>query len=89
MDADLIAASFDELMRAGPKTADYYLCHAIESIDGRLGKGYAAKHPELIAAFLTVAGNDFTEAAKLKVIGRVLDKIGDAIGDIATQIGNR
>ena len=40
-------------------TAGEYLQHAIVEIDKELGDGYAAKHPELIAAFIQVAAMDF------------------------------
>lgn len=40
-------------------TADQYLAQAIKSIDERLGKGYAAKHPELIGQHMLTQAQDF------------------------------
>ena len=46
-------------MRQAWMTASEYLQHAIVEIDKELGDGYAAKHPELITAFIQVAAMDF------------------------------
>lgn len=62
MSSQEITADFATLMRQSWQTAHEYLSHAIEEIDGELGKGYAAKHPELIAAFMKVAAMDFSTA---------------------------
>jgi len=48
------------LMRQASITAHEYLTQAIARIDEDLGKGYAAEHPELIAAFMNTAVRDFT-----------------------------
>lgn len=52
MSDQTISAGFSDLMRQSWQTAHEYLIHAVENIDLELGKGYAAKHPELIAAFM-------------------------------------
>jgi hypothetical protein len=39
----------------GRAAAEDFLDHAIKDIDDYLGKGYAAKHPELIAAYMQTA----------------------------------
>jgi hypothetical protein len=49
-----ITADADTLLRQAGHTAEHYLGDALESIDRRLGAGYAAKHPDLIAAFMHV-----------------------------------
>jgi len=51
-------ASPDRLMEQAPDTAHVYLLRAVEIIDGCLGKGYAKKHPELIAAYLLTCAVD-------------------------------
>jgi hypothetical protein len=45
-------------MEQGVMSAEFYLLGAIRCIDKELGDGYAAKHPELIAAFMQVAHAD-------------------------------
>lgn len=62
MSDQTISAGFSDLMRQSWQTAHEYLIHAVENIDLELGKGYAAKHPELIAAFMQVAAVDFQTA---------------------------
>ena len=58
-----VTADFATLTRQAGMTADEYLGDAIQSIDARLGAGYAAKHPELIGAFMQTCAADFTAAS--------------------------
>lgn len=51
-------ASNDELMRRAHADADAHLNWAIMAIDKRLGKDYAAKHPELIVGYMRTAATD-------------------------------
>ncbi|WP_363348284.1 hypothetical protein [Methylocystis echinoides] len=46
-------------------TAQSYMVDAVRAIDGKLGEGYAAKHPELVAAFMQTCASDFEQASKL------------------------
>ncbi|MFZ2170249.1 MAG: hypothetical protein WAW61_11505 [Methylococcaceae bacterium] len=56
--------------------ANALLLEAIEDVDGHLGEGYAAKHPELIAAYLNAAGADNSEIARcLTEINETLQRI--------------
>jgi hypothetical protein len=64
-------------MRQAPMTAHVYLLSAIDHIDQHLGKGYAAKHPELIGAFMQTAALDFGAS----FIVRAIDDLTDAISD--------
>jgi hypothetical protein len=50
-----ISADWYKLMEDAAGTAKYHLSCAIESIDNKLGEGYAKKHPELIGAFISAA----------------------------------
>lgn len=59
-----MSISADTAMKQAPVTANYYMCEAIEMIDHRLGDGYAAKHPELISAFMSACVMDFDTAMK-------------------------
>jgi hypothetical protein len=68
------------LLRQASMTASTYLGEAIESIDGRLGAGYAKQHPELIAAFMQAAALDFGAA----VIAGGLEEIAENMIDWET-----
>ena len=63
MTHQLITADWSTLMRQAPATAGLYLSEAVTRIDAALGSGYAAKHPDLIAAFLSVCAADFGAAS--------------------------
>lgn len=77
-----IEASGDVLLRQAHSTADVYLSEAIESIDKRLGKGYAAKHPELVAAFMQTAARDLHTAIVAKEISNALYHVAGAIASV-------
>ena len=51
MDSD-----YQRLFDQAATSADVYLGEAIRRIDARLGEGYARAHPDLVAAFMDVAG---------------------------------
>lgn len=51
--------SWEELMRQSSSTAHDFMRRAIDSIDTLMGEGYAAKHPELIGAFIQASAMDF------------------------------
>jgi len=46
-------------MKHAADTANEYMLAAIRCIDAKFGDGYAQKHPELIAAFMTTAAQDY------------------------------
>jgi hypothetical protein len=58
-------------------TADEYMRIAIECIDHRFDKGYAAKHPELVGAFIQAAAMDMGAA----VIARAIETLAKAQGE--------
>jgi hypothetical protein len=60
----------ETLLRQAPMTAHDYMMHAISDIDELLGKGYAAKHPELIAAYMQTAAIDFATGIAVNLLGR-------------------
>ena len=41
-----ITASFEELMRQGPMTAQVYFNDCLKIVDGTFGEGYSKKNPE-------------------------------------------
>lgn len=59
MTLDVTIGSPDYAIRQAASTAEQYLLDAISSIDKHLGDGYAKRHPELIAAFMRSAAQDF------------------------------
>ncbi len=63
-----MSASATDLMRQAWKTAAEYMDHAKEEIDRTFGEGYAAKHPELVAAFMETAARDFQTGMMAKRI---------------------
>jgi hypothetical protein len=38
---------------------DHYLCHAVQSIDARLGDGYAIKNPTLLSTMICLTAQEF------------------------------
>ena len=58
-----------DLMRQASMTANDYMWDAIRDIDILLGEGYAAKHPELIGAYMQTAAQDYHTAQTLVIAG--------------------
>ena len=77
-----VTADGETLLRQAPMAANDYLMSAIGHIDNELGGGYAAKHPELIAAFMRTAALDM-EAA---VIARAIETLGHAVDNAAQSL---
>lgn len=70
-----------QLMRQAHMTAHDYMIQAVDDIDNKFGKGFAAKNPQLIAAYMNTAAVDFATtfglmniSASLETIARALDK---------------
>ena len=59
--------SFEELMTQACKTVENYLSEAQGSIDRVFGAGYARHHPELVAAFIRTAAQDFDTAVRYRI----------------------
>jgi hypothetical protein len=79
-----VTADNQTLMRQGPMTANEYLMSAIGHIDNELGEGYAAKHPELIAAFMQTSALDYGAG----VIARAIEGVSGAIESLYQAIEN-
>lgn len=71
---DRITANGETLMRQAPMTANVYMDAAVEAIDGKFGKGFAAKNPALLAAHMQVSALDFGAS----VIARAIEAVADA-----------
>ena len=37
---------------------DQYLCHVVQSVDARLGEGYAKKNPQLVSTMLSLTATE-------------------------------
>ena len=70
------------LLRQAPMTAEHYMLEAADSIDRRFGRGYAEKHPELIAAFMQTSAIDFATAT----LSFAINDLGDRIGEVGAVI---
>lgn len=79
MDSPYVEASFSTLFEQSKMSASEYLMAAHLAIDDRFGEGYSAEHPELVAAYMNVACNDFTSGAMSKVIGHAAREVVEAL----------
>lgn len=59
---DVQIASSAEVMRQASMTANDYMLDAKAMIDAAFGTDYAYEHPELVAAFMRTAAQDFHTA---------------------------
>ena len=86
----IIEASSDVLLQQASYTAETYFIEAIRAIDHQFGPGYAKDHPELVAAFMTVAGQDLTTSISLKVfeeaVAEVISDISIIVADAITRL---
>ncbi|CAB3710338.1 Uncharacterised protein [Achromobacter denitrificans] len=79
---EFIEANLDTLFTHAHSRAESYLRAAETQIDAVFGDGYAREHPELIAAFMKTASDEFTRITTAKVlqnIGYALDSIASAM----------
>lgn len=82
MTLDVLLHSPDDAMRQAWKTAHEYMMWGKDQIDEMFGSGYAAKHPELLGAFMRTAAQDFHTVdmkAGLQDLRDVLQDIRDAM----------
>jgi hypothetical protein len=86
---DAIPADATTLMRQAHKTAAEYMDAAVRELDAAFGEGYAAKHPELVAAFINTAARDYHSAAMSKYIGGALCRIAGGLEAVANAISER
>lgn len=72
-----------ELMRQAGGTVQVYLSDAVDMIDMEFGEGYAKKHPELVAQFLTACSIDCVGMVLAQRLDRLKDELYQTGGDIA------
>jgi ABC-type taurine transport system substrate-binding protein len=80
-----ITADYGTLVGQASKTVSDYLWDAKDSIDKVFGKGYAEKHPELVAAFIKASADDFNTAVLAVAIQEASDKVESALHAIADK----
>ena len=66
-----------------PDAAEQHLREAIDHVDAALGAGYAAKHPELIAAFMLTS----TIASVGSVISGAIDNLATHVEERVLEVG--
>ena len=70
-----VEASAETLMHQAHKTANVYLINAVYDVDYIFHKGYAEKHPELIAAYMQAATIDFSVAMTFKALNPIAEAL--------------
>ena len=79
---EFIEANLDTLFTLAQSRTESYLRAAETQIDAVFGAGYAREHPELIAAFMKTASDEFTRTTTAKVLqnlGYSLESVADAL----------
>lgn len=84
--SDFVEASFDTLLSQANDTAVTYMRAALREIDAQFGEGYAAKHPELVIAFMRTAASDFNTSSTAKVFGASMLRISESLSQIADRL---
>ncbi|WP_313048078.1 hypothetical protein [Pseudomonas soli] len=82
-----IHPDYNELVEIASRTAFDYMVAAKKNIDRTFGEGYAAAHPELVAAFMKSAGEDYNTAVMAVAVQEASDKIESALHAIADRKG--
>jgi hypothetical protein len=73
-----ITATSMQLMEDAPYTVAVYMGKGRDIIDNLFGEGYAAKHPELLAAFMAASAVDMAGA----MIARSLDHLPERLSEV-------
>lgn len=76
---DVQITSSAEVMRQASMTANDYMLDAKAMIDAAFGTDYAYEHPELVAAFMRTAAQDF-HTAMMKVAAQDVRDVLEAVG---------
>ena len=79
-----ITSPYYELHERATCSVSGYLREAVGEIDAQFGRGYAAKNPTLVAAFLTATATDYSTASRSKEAAWLID----SLGSIASSIDN-
>jgi hypothetical protein len=86
INSDFVEASFDTLLTQASDTAATYMRAAQREVDAQFGAGYAAKHPELVIAFMQAASSDFNTSSTAKVFGASMLRISESLSAIADRL---
>lgn len=78
-----VTAAWSKIMEDGAASARYHMRTAKDEIDALFGDGYAAEHPELIAAFMATAVADANQAS----LNVAAQKIRDGLYAISIELG--
>lgn len=81
-----MAFTESDAMSQAEATAYTYLYAAVEKIDHLLGKGYAAKNPQLVAAFMQTASADFSDWQKAEIARLNRSELSDLITCFCEQM---
>lgn len=90
MTAPLPTNDANSALDQAARTASLYLSRAIESIDSKLGDGYAAKHPDLIAGFMQAAAIDYAawqQGVCAAHVARAIQEIDVTLGEGIRNLG--
>lgn len=82
---ELKDAPANTLLDQTKPTISRYLNDGVEVIDKKFGDDYAKEHPELLAAYLQAAGNDFNAA----ILARELINIRESLDSLSAAIEER
>lgn len=81
-----ITADFNTLMRQAPQTAHTYLQDCSRYLDQHFGEGYAAKHPEVLAAMIRASAQDFHTACLCAVLQDSSEQISSSLMEMAERL---
>lgn len=74
-----ITASFDTLLKQGPMTAGDSLDEIVKILDGKFGKGYAERNPQLVGQLTQASVHDIGLAILAQQIRAGLESVSEAI----------
>jgi hypothetical protein len=80
-----ITADFETLLKQAPMTAHDYFHSAVRTIDESFGEGYAAKHPELVGAYMKTCAADLHTSTMAQQVSNALHAIANAIRERNTS----
>jgi hypothetical protein len=75
-----VTGSIGGMFEQSSSTASKYAYDARNAIDNVFGEGYAAKNPELVAAFMRTAAYDFRTTVVMAQFGEFIDRLGEELG---------
>jgi hypothetical protein len=78
--------SYETAMRQAGWTVGTYLSQAVQEIDERFGKGFAVKHPELLAACVQAQTLDFNNTCQMRALWEIAERVSDARQSVAAAI---